>query len=513
MNSLPDHEPRPPADNVIADLEPPHAPQAEASLLAAVWCDPTGGAVSIAQQAGLRAAAFYSPANARLWALTEDLASRQVSLGLDAIVLELQARGELADVGGLPSLLEIKQLQHTSIEVRHFAEELKLLWERRHALVLAAELRETAMTSGVREDFTGKCSELGRRLVGLGQKADLRTLKERIGAAAADVALRAAGKDDRSGWIRTGLPTFDDRLRPLNSAEEDQIVVVAGGSGHGKSALMRQLAKSALNQRMRTLILSRETTIGGCVKQMAAAEVGFDLENPDRMPPDRLRAYADFCAKMSDEWADKLLFCYQNQPSSPLVTVEDLEARVRHHCFTHGTPHLVVVDYLQLFEPRRRLHSREQEVAHVSHRLQALAREVGGCWLIGCQMNESGLKEMRTLRRERGPDGKEGKVIHRIPNAGDLRESQAIYHDADRVIALYCPPVDSRDQDQTGPNIHKPEMWLCQIKRRAGRTGIVKTWFEKFYTRFVELPSFAHAASSAPASAPTKSQWKGEHGR
>jgi replicative DNA helicase len=141
-----------------------------------------------------------------------------------------------------------------------------------------------------------------------------------------------------------------------------------------------------------------------------------------------------------------------------------------------------IVDYAQLFGTRRRFTNREQEMAYVSHTLQALVRELGGVWLIGCQFNEAGLVEMRTPKHD-----DKGRLIHRLPQRGDLRESQAFFHDSDRTLGLYRPPEDCRGQEQTSSNILNPEMWIVQMKRRRGGEGFVRCWFQKRFTRFVEL--------------------------
>lgn len=502
------HRSQPEPSNVVEALTPPWSEKCEHCLISSVLQDETGGAVSVAQQAGVKVKAFYSAPNQKLWAAIEDLCARRVALTVEALTVSLQSRQDLAEVG-LEALLAATGEIVSSAKTAHFAEELVLLWQRRHALTLAAELREQAMDFDDREKFVGFCSALGRKLVSLGQKADTRTLAERIDTMMIDVEARATGKEDRSRWIFTGLPTFDQRLRPLNSAREDQVIVVAGGSGMGKSALMRQWALQACAQNKRVALFNRETSTDGCIEQMAAMAAGLDLKNPDRALHETLKRFREVGERMRDEWAEKYLFCYEHDRNVPLLMVEDLVARVHHHAYTHGTPDLLIVDYLQLFGTKKRGQSREQEVAEVSHQLQALGREINSALVIGCQMNEKGLAEMRVVHRERTSDGKEGKVIHRIPNAGDLRESQAIYHDADRVIALYRPPVDSRDQDQTGPNIDKPEQWLCQIKRRKGGEGIVKCRFEKPYTRFVELGAEAGGEAKGPKS---KEQWRGERG-
>src|SRR5690606_10830600 len=148
----------------------------------------------------------------------------------------------------------------------------------------------------------------------------------------------------------------------------------------------------------------------------------------------------------------------------------------------HGVPDLVLIDYLQLFGTETRATNREQVVAIVSHTLQALQREFGFTMLVAAQLNSSGIDKMREARRDES-----GKLIHPLPNEGDLRESRAMYHDADRVIFLYKPPFDCRDVDQRSPGVIKPEVWLYQEKRRSGGVTYVRCWFEKRYTRFVEV--------------------------
>lgn len=492
----------------LAGTELPHSLECEAALLACAMYDETGGAVSIAQQAGVKKAAFYAPANRTLWSVIEGLALRRVPLSMEAVFVELRALGLMDEQEALRTLLAAtSSLAVGQSHARHFADELVLLWQRRYAVVLASDLRGIALNFEKREDFAEHCGELGRKLVGLGVRGETKTLKERIDDVVADLNLRAQGKEDRGGWINFGLPTADARLRPMGCVREDGLIVIAGGSGDGKSALMRQIALGALKEKKRVAVFNRETSTDGYIEQLAALEAKMDLMDPARALREQIELFNRTGATMRDEWADKYLYCYQQTPEQPLETVQDLETRINLHCLTHGVPHLAVIDYLQLFSAKGRWGSREQEVAFVSHKLQALQRRLGCVFLVGCQLNEKGLAEMRALRRD-----KDDKVIHRIPNAGDLRESQAIFHDSDRVIAIYRPPVDSRDQDQTMPNVGKPEQWLCQIKRRKGGTGVVKCWFEKRYTRFDELPNFAHGIDSGATKGMTKAQFRDERG-
>jgi len=81
---------------------------------------------------------------------------------------------------------------------------------------------------------------------------------------------------------------------------------------------------------------------------------------------------------------------------------------------------------------------------------------------------------------------------------------------------LYRPPVDCRETDNWGGNTLKPEIWLCQIKRRKGGEGFVKCWFDKRYTLFSELErheamqseSSASTGGSVPTGGQDKAAWQ-----
>jgi replicative DNA helicase len=404
-------------------------------------------------------------------------------------------------------------------QVRNHAENIVLFWQLRHTLDLANVLAASVLDFSGREKFKAAVGDVGQRLIRFGRREAVRTLEGQIDAVKADVLARAAGKEDRSAWVYTGIKSFDDRCHPLNSAKGDGLTVVAGASGHGKSAYFRQVVWAKLQANGRALVYTRETDIESYIEQTVASACEIDLLNvPDyaRLYPDRMEKFGAECDRLRDEVANRRLWVVQHEEATPLETIEQLARHYRAHAHLHGHPDMVVVDYLQLFSTSKRCNSREEVVAAVSHTLQALQRESGILWLVGCQYNESGIREMRAVRRDA-----DGRTIHRLPNAGDLRESQSIYHDTDRCICLYRPPEDCRGADNWSPNTKQPEIWLCQIKRRKGGLGLVKCWFEARYTRFTELgradviQSEQNEASGGkvPESGMSKADWRRKKGK
>ena len=471
---------------VIGGVDAPWSDGGEEMLLASVVVDETPASWALACNLGVRAATFFDPKHRLIWKAIDELRRRGERIVDAAVVAEhLLAAGDIEKVGGFPMIAQVFSRVATSAHTRFFAESLMLLWHRRHALSLAQKLREIALECQTREEFANGAGEIGQRLIRLGRREQSQTLADIYSDVEAEARARIDGTVDRSRWITSGLEKFDKNCKPFGSAREDGFIVVVGGSGYGKSVVLRNIGGANLEHGRRVLSYSRETSTAGFIEMLVATKRRIDLNTLEWLPKDKAADFYAECQRQREEWADKRLFCVQHEPATPLMTVEDLCDHARAFVHLRGVPDLILVDYLQLFDARKRIigGSREAVVAYVSHQLQALQRELGCVVIVAAQMNEAGLKEMREVKKDEN-----GKVIHRMPRPGDLRESQAAYHDADRVIFLYKPPVDCRGNEQFQAGVNTPEMWWYQEKRRRGCAGIfVRTWFEKRFTVFTPM--------------------------
>lgn len=507
-----------PPVSVVPGGELPASPEVECLLLGSVLADDSPASWALACNLGVRVShgaervtcgAFADSRHEAVWIAIDALhRAGTAAVDLATVAEHLRATGQLEAAGGWAHLGTLGRGAPTSAHARFAAESVVLLWHRRTAIFYAARLRSAALESADRAAFVEAAGTLGQRLIRLGRREAARTLAETYAVVQADAAARIDGRVDRRGWITSGSDRFDRGCRLFGSAREDHFIIFAGGSGHGKSVALRNIAAANLRQGKRVLSYSRETSIEGFVEMLVSAETGVDLLALEHLPKDHAaRFYAEF-ERQCAAYADRLLFCVEHTAATPLVTVEDICDHARAFVHLHGAPDLVLVDYLQLFGARKRVmgNSREALVAHVSHELQALQREIGCVMITAAQLNESGLNEMRQVKR----DDETGKVIHRMPRPGDLRESQAAYHDADRVIFLYKPPVDCTGAEQVAPGTPRPEIWWFQEKRRRGAAGQhVRFWFEKRSVRFVEA-SAAEEADGERATLPAAVVPKGQ---
>lgn len=464
---------------------PTHNHEAEAAVISCIVIDETPASWAIVRQCGVGAAAFHRAEHRVIFEAVAELFARgegRVDLGM--VRTQLIATGRLAEAGGNELLVSVATSQATTAQLRYYAELLKFLWDRRYCETLSAQLKNLGThCDGDRAKWVSDVGAIGSRLITLGKRTLLKLVSDHAKDACADVRDRAEGRTDTSAWLYSSLPTFNSACKPYNSGiQDDGYVLIGGGSGKGKSVVLRQETYACCEAGGAALFISLETGTKGLLAMLAASHVGVDLNNLDTELKDRLADFYAELERMEREWTDKRLFILQREPATPLNDVEDVVEAIRCHVQRYGPPKLICIDYLQLLGTRERTNSREQEVARVSGQLQATQRELKRTMLVASQLNESGLKEMRVVKRD-----DKGRVIHRMPVPGDLRESQRMYHDCDRCIFLFCPTVDCYDREQISSGIQRPEIWWYQEKRRSGGVCFVRTWFEKKYTRFVEL--------------------------
>lgn len=478
-----------------APRELPHSLESEEYLLSCCLLDGRA-AVTRCIAAKLRAESFFSSAHGLVFEALVRMHAAQIPIDGGTLAEEMKTAKTLDQVGGYSFITQVSSRVPTTAQLGYYIGKVREQWILREIIRFGAGLVEEsyAYTGEMTDWLSPKVSWLQNALVRVvhGERAGL-TLRERIASVKIEVQSRADGTEDKSGWIHTGSPEFDRHLRPLGSDAEDHLIVIGGGSGHGKSALMRQWAGQALTDGQTVWNYTRETSTHGWILQMAANWARVNLKTLAEAPKDQVARLHEACDRLAD-YASKTLFVFQQEAGTQLLTIENFVEHVQTRVWEHGAPHLIVVDYLQLFGTEKRVGNREQEVAHVSHTLQSVQRGLRSTvMLVGAQLNEGGLKEMRAPKRD-----EEDRLVHRLPNAGDFRESQAIYHDADRVIAIYRPPEDCRGAENYGLNVTMPEQWLCQIKRRYGGEGAVKFWFEKPFLNFRE---FNRGDASSPRAA------------
>ena len=132
-----------------------------------------------------------------------------------------------------------------------------------------------------------------------------------------------------------------------------------------------------------------------------------------------------------------------------------MKAMARRLQAEHGLG-LIIVDYLQLMEPRTQTSSIVQQVTEISRSLKALARELNVPVLALSQLSRA--VEQRTPQ---------------IPRLADLRESGSLEQDSDVVLFIYRE--DRYQPDTPRKNIAD----IIIAKHRNGPVGKIELYFDE----------------------------------
>lgn len=248
-----------------------------------------------------------------------------------------------------------------------------------------------------------------------------------------------------------GIPSpWPDIDRFTSGLHAGRLVIVGARPGVGKSVMGTNLALStARDQKRPVLICSMEMDAVEVQQRILAAHAGVNLSsliNGTMVP---------------SSW-DRVDACTQEVMAMPIhiedqagQTLSSIRGRLRDMMRAHEPASVVIVDYLQLMQPRDRRMNRAEQIGEISRGLKVIAREFGVCLIAMAQLNREAAKGAR-------------------PGLADLRESGSIEADADVVLLLHRP-------DEQGSEVE------CLVeKNRSGPRGMTNLEMQGHYARLVQ---------------------------
>lgn len=270
-----------------------------------------------------------------------------------------------------------------------------------------------------------------------------------------------------------GLPTGFHALDATTGGFlPGQFVILAARPSQGKTALALNIATNVASSGQGVLFISLEMSrleLGDRALSARAMVPGDVLRNPWLFSEPQWKSLLNACGEIAKLplWID----------DTSVRTVSQIQANAR-RAKHRANLSLVVIDYLSLIDTQKaKGESRQEEVARLSRRLKAMARDLKVPVFCLHQLNRQ--VEHRDDRR---------------PRMADLRESGQIEQDADFVLLLHRP-------EQYDPNDQPGTAELIVAKNRNGATGIVRLAFAKECMRFDSLAS-AGTASDDPNAPP-----------
>jgi replicative DNA helicase len=318
-------------------------------------------------------------------------------------------------------------------------------------------------------------------IVSLGYHCGLtrRRVKGRTEASSTAYALTVAATDmvfwlerkrllhkERMGSSRAGrryitavrsVPSVPVRCIQVDSSDHLYLASRSMIPTHNSTLGLDIVRNAAVKAGVTSVIFSLEMSRAELVQRLMCAECSVDMQRlrTGRMDESDWTRLTRSLGKL----ADAPLFI----DDSPSTTLMEIRAKCRRLKQRHGLG-LVVVDYLQLMQPTKKVDNRQQEVSEISRGLKLLAKELEVPVIAISQLS-------------RNPEARSDKK----PMLSDLRESGSLEQDADCVLFIY------RDEVYDPESPRKGEADLILAKHRNGPTDTVVVTFQGQYSRFAPM--------------------------
>jgi len=372
---------------------------------------------------------FYREAHRTIYHTLKELA--EVGKEADIILVSdvLKAGGELENVGGLSYLLSLVNSSGSARNVARYAEIVRDKAILRQLAANAAEIHAAAQEPNAAPQELAERAETAFLSILQPTPQEALTMYQ-----AADLALE--WQDNPQKGLPTGYAALD---RIIGGLREEELIVIAGRPGMGKSALAENIAEH----------VAKQGPVLFCSLEMSARQIAA-----------RSLAYHRTNLSITDALGHFSELKLHIDPRSPL-SLASLRMRARRHKRKHGL-RLLVVDYLQLVTPPKS-ENRTQEVGALSRGMKSIAKEFGIPVVVVASLNRK-LEERADKR----------------PILSDLRESGDIESDADIVMMVY------RDEEYHSDSTWKGLAEIIVRKHREGPTGTAVLVWRPEQTRFVD---------------------------
>lgn len=274
----------------------------------------------------------------------------------------------------------------------------------------------------------------------------------------------------RKGETLRGVHTgFADLDNMLSGMQDSNLLILAARPGQGKTAFAMNIAQHiGVKEKKGVAIFSLEMSQEELVDRLLINQADID-------------AWKLKTRKLTDDDFEKISHAMGELGEAPIyiddtpgITLNEIRTKARRLSLEHEI-RVILVDYLQLVNPGKKVENRVQEVSIVSQGLKNLAREL--------KVPVVALSQLSRAVEHRG---------EKRPQLADLRESGAIEQDADVVMFLYRPD----DEVVMGANNALAKLLIA--KHRNGPVGEIDLLFRGDRIRFYNIEK-KQSSDAAPS--------------
>ena len=382
--------------------------------------------------ANLTSSDFISATHRDLFSAVSDLSQNNEPIDLVTIGQRIVDNGRSIQTGYLIDL--IAQTKASSVTAHFYAGIVKKYSKQRSLVATCQHFMTIAEQSNDPDEVIAQMvSQLGMMEHDSGQLVHIKDCLKRT---VEKIEERFKNGNQLDG-LETGLNFLDQRWQGMKAG---QLIIMAGRPSMGKSLVGVQIAAHAATKKL-VLIFSLEMTADELMIREIASKGRVDMDsikNP-------AKAGETFWPKLSTGVTKvKDLDLMIDDTSGLFVNQICARARAQHRKTPVG---LIVIDHIHIIATDGK-QSREREMAGISLKLKALAKELQCPVLAVAQLN-------------RNVEQKQDKR----PSMSDLRDSGSIEQDADIVSLIYRDDYYSEDSQFKGT------VEIITAKNRGGQVG------------------------------------------
>ena len=425
---------------------PPQDIDAEKSVLGALMLEPNA-IIKVADV--LLSKDFYKPEHQTIFQAILELFEKSKPIDILSVTSRLKEKKQLKDVGGSSYLTELINSVPTTAHINYYADLIKKKSIFRGLITASSEINEKAFVADQEADEF--LDEVERKIFAISQESTtshFSHIKEDLKDAYERIEKLHQGERKLRG-VSTGFEELDNLL---SGFQKSDLVVLGARPSFGKTALALDIARNiATKENLPVGFFSLEMSREQIVDRLIAAEAQVALW---KLRTGRLTDDIDF--EMIQEALDRLSKAPLFVDDTPSPNILEMRSMARRLQIEHGLS-LLVIDYLQLIQPRAVSQNMVQQVTEISRGLKSLARELNTPILAVSQLSRA--VEQREMK---------------IPRLSDLRESGSIEQEADLVLFIY-----RKDRDRLDVPFEEQNMTEILIsKHRNGPLGAVKLRFD-----------------------------------
>ncbi len=440
----------------LSEKLPPQNLEAEQSLLGSLMID---GESMFRVSDFLQKKDFYKKAHQDIYEAIFDLFDRKEAIDLLSVSGRLQEKDLLKEVGGKGYLTELVNCVPTAA---HAADYARIVQKKRILRDLIRSGQEISMSAyDEAKEVEKLLDEAESKIFSISQNSrgeNFIHIKDSL-----EEAFERIERLSEEGGEMRGIPTgFTDLDNILSGLQKSDLIILAARPSMGKSSLASNIARNvAMKHQVPVGLFSLEMSVDQIVDRLIADISGINLWKLRTGKLKKEPGNSDF---------DRIRDSFGSLSSAPLYiddsfsfNIMQMRTMARRLQAESGLG-LIIIDYLQLIEPKSSNASSVQQMTEISRELKSLAKELNVPVLALSQLSRA--PEQRTPQ---------------IPRLSDLRESGSIEQDSDVVMFIYRE--DYYREDTSRRNIAD----IIVAKHRNGPVGKAELYFDKDTASFKNL--------------------------